>query len=64
MGKLNTCVRHVTKPGANLFSELGFEPDEARQYEEELKALISRTLALKEQCMDELISRTETHRST
>ena len=27
--KIDTEIRHVTKPGANLFLELGFTPDEA-----------------------------------
>ena len=29
--KIDTEIRHVTKPGANLFLELGFAPDEARR---------------------------------
>ena len=28
MSKVDTRVRHVTKPGANLFAELGFAPEE------------------------------------
>ena len=27
--KIDTDIRHVTKPGANLFLELGFMPEEA-----------------------------------
>ena len=29
--KIDTAIRHVTKPGANLFLELGFSPDEAKR---------------------------------
>jgi hypothetical protein len=29
--KIDTEIRHVTKPGANLFLELGFTPKEARR---------------------------------
>jgi len=30
--KIDTEIRHVTKPGANLFLELGFAPDAAKRY--------------------------------
>jgi len=30
--KIDTEIRHVTKPGANLFLELGFAPDEPNVY--------------------------------
>jgi len=29
--KIDTEVRHVTKPGADLFLKLGFAPDEAKR---------------------------------
>ena len=29
--KIDTEIRHVTKPGANLFLELGFSPEEAKR---------------------------------
>ena len=29
--KIDTEIRHVTKPGANLFLELGFTPTEAKR---------------------------------
>ena len=29
--KTDTAIRHVTKPGANLFRELGFSPAEAKR---------------------------------
>jgi predicted XRE-type DNA-binding protein len=50
----NTKVRHVTKPGANIFLELGFEPGEAARLHTESKQRISDTMALKEQLMEEL----------
>ncbi|KND60715.1 putative cytoplasmic protein (STMD1.83 protein) [Candidatus Burkholderia verschuerenii] len=61
MSKVDTQVRHVTKRGANLFAELGFAPDEARQYQKESEALIGQTLVLKEQLMEELASWIEAH---
>ncbi|CBW77246.1 Transcriptional regulator (plasmid) [Mycetohabitans rhizoxinica HKI 454] len=61
MNKVDTSIRHVTKPGANLFVELGFAPDEARRYQAKSQALISQTMALKEQLMGELASWIEVH---
>ncbi len=29
--KIDTEIRHLTKPGANLFLELGFSADEAQR---------------------------------
>ncbi|MEX3959241.1 hypothetical protein [Trinickia sp. EG282A] len=49
MSKVDTRVRRVTKPGANLFAELDFAPEEARLYQEQSRALMSQALALKEQ---------------
>ena len=51
---IGTDVKHVTKPGANLFLELGFESDEAARLHAESKQRISDTRALKEQLMEEL----------
>jgi predicted XRE-type DNA-binding protein len=56
MKKIDTQVRHVTKPDANLFAELGFSREDARRYEAESRKRIDRTLALKEQLMGELVS--------
>jgi predicted XRE-type DNA-binding protein len=55
---MNTDVKicHVTKPGANLFAELGFEPAEAAQFQAELRQQIDQTQALKRQLMEELVS--------
>lgn len=61
MSKIDTDIRHVTKAGANLFAELGFAPNEARQYQAESQALVSQTVALKEQLMGELASWIEAH---
>jgi predicted XRE-type DNA-binding protein len=50
----DTSVRHVTKPGANLFRELGFSPAEAKRLHARSKRQIDDTKALKEQLMLEL----------
>ncbi|WP_114971316.1 helix-turn-helix domain-containing protein [Rhodoferax ferrireducens] len=47
-------VRHVTKPGVNLFRELGFAPDEADRLQMESQQQINDTKVLKEQLMVEL----------
>ncbi len=52
--KINTKIRHVTKPGANLFLELGFAPDEARRLHAASRKQISDAQRLKEQLMEEL----------
>ena len=52
--KIDTEIRHVTKPGANLFLELGFTPDEARRLQSASRKHIDDTRLLKQQLMDEL----------
>ena len=51
---IDTEVRHITKPGANLFLELGFDAVEAAHLHAESQQRISDTKRLKEQLMDEL----------
>lgn len=51
---IDTETRHVTKAGANIFLELGFEPEEAEQFYAESQRQINNTTALKEQLMTEL----------
>lgn len=51
---IDTKGRHVTKPGANLFSDLGFGPDEAQRLQAASRQQINDTKALKEQLMLEL----------
>lgn len=51
---IDTEIRHVTKAGANIFLELGFEPEEAEQFHAQSQQQINNTLALKEQLMTEL----------
>lgn len=51
---VDTKVRHVTKPGANIFRELGFDAAEAKALKGELTQQINDSQALKEQLMDEL----------
>ena len=52
--KIDTEIRHVTKPGANLFLELGFAPAEARRLQAASRKQINDTRLLKQQLMEEL----------
>lgn len=54
--KIDTEIRHVTKPGANLFLELGFAPAEAKRLQAASRKQINDTQLLKQQLMDELSS--------
>ena len=54
--KIDTTVRRVTKPGANIFIELGFPPAEARRLHSLSRKQINETQRLKRQLMDELSS--------
>jgi predicted XRE-type DNA-binding protein len=51
---IDTEIRHITKPGTNLFLELGFDAAEAARFQAESQQRIRDTKALKEQLMDEL----------
>ncbi len=51
---IDTEIRHVTKPGANLFLELGFAPDEAKRLQAMSRKRIHDTQLLKQQMMNEL----------
>ena len=46
---IDTEIRHVTKPGANLFLQLGFAPDEAKRLQAASRKQINDTRALKRQ---------------
>ncbi len=50
---INTKIRHVSKPGSNIFLELGFAPDEASRLHAISRRQINDTKMLKEQLMDE-----------
>lgn len=52
--KVDTKIQHVTKPGANLFLELGFEAADAARFQAESLQRINDTKVLKEQLMEEL----------
>lgn len=54
MNKIDTRIRHVTKPGANLFAELGFPAAEAKRLQAQSRQRIDQARMLKEQLMDEL----------
>ena len=51
---IDTEIRHVTKPGANLFSDLGLSEEEALRLLAASKQEISDARLLKEQLMSEL----------
>lgn len=51
---IDTEVRHVTKPSANLFLELGFAPDKAKRLQAASRKQINDTQLLKQQLMEEL----------
>ena len=51
---VDTEIRHVTKPGVNLFLELGFSPDEARRLHAASRKHINDKRLLKRQLMEEL----------
>jgi predicted XRE-type DNA-binding protein len=53
---IDTEVRHITKPKANLFLNGGFNASEAVRFQNESHQNISDTKVLKEQLMDELSS--------
>ena len=59
--KIDTEIRHVTKPGANLFLELGFPPEEARRLYMASRQQINDSRQLKEQLMAELATWIEQH---
>ncbi len=58
---INTEIRHVTKPGANLFLELGFPAGEAKRLHAASQKQINDTRLLKEQLMAELANWIEQH---
>ncbi len=49
--KIDTEIRHTTRPGANLFIELGFAPEEAASLQAASRQQINDTRLLKEQLM-------------
>jgi predicted XRE-type DNA-binding protein len=61
MKTIDTKVRHVTKPGANLFLELGFPAEEAKRLHAASQKQINDTRLLKEQLMAELSAWIEQH---
>jgi predicted XRE-type DNA-binding protein len=52
--KVDTEIRHVTKPGANLFLELGFSPEDAKRLQAASRKQINQSRQLKQQLMEEL----------
>jgi len=58
---IDTAIRHVTRPGANLFLELGFSPAEAKRLQAASRKQINDTRLLKQQLMLELSNWIEEH---
>src|ERR1700758_2017290 len=58
---IDTRIRHVTRPGGNLFLELGFPAEEAERLHAASQKQINDTRLLKEQLMTELSSWIEQH---
>jgi predicted XRE-type DNA-binding protein len=52
--KIDTEIRRVTKPGVNLFRELGFAPEEAKRLQAASRTQINDAHLLKQQLMEEL----------
>lgn len=52
---IETKSMHLTPVGANVFAELGFEPDEAAALKAESQQIISEKLAIKDSFMTELV---------
>lgn len=59
--EVDTAIRHVTKPGANLFLELGFEAEETERLQAVSRAQIDATWVLKQQLMEALSGWIEKH---
>lgn len=59
---IDTEIRHVTKPGTNLFLELGFPEVEAKRLYQASQQQINDAKLLKEQLMDELVGWMEQHK--
>jgi predicted XRE-type DNA-binding protein len=52
--KIDTEIRHVTKPGANLFRELGLTAAEAKRLQAASREQVDDTRLLKQQLTEEL----------
>jgi hypothetical protein len=49
---IDTDIRHVTKPGSNLFLELGFSAEEGKRLQAASRKQINETPQLKDQVED------------
>jgi predicted XRE-type DNA-binding protein len=52
--KIDTDIRHVTKPGAHLFLELGFTREDAKRLQAASRQQVNDTRLLKQQLVEEL----------
>lgn len=53
MNTIDTQIRHITKPGANLFAELGFSTEEATRYQAEVRLKIKQAKQLETPLIEE-----------
>ncbi len=60
--KIDTTIRHVTKPDANIFPELGFAPAEAKRLQAAARKQINDTRLSKQRLLDELATWIAAHR--
>jgi predicted XRE-type DNA-binding protein len=60
--KIDTAIRHVTKPGVNLFIELGFSAKEAKKLQVASRKQIHETRILKQELMVELANWISDHK--
>jgi len=51
---IETQSTHITPAGGNIFTDLGFEPEEAAALQAETQRIISEKLAIKAYSMSEL----------
>lgn len=54
MNTIDTQIRHITKPDANLFAELGFSTEEAARYQAEVHLKIEHARKLKTPRIEEI----------
>ncbi|GJL42552.1 TPA: XRE family transcriptional regulator [Enterobacter chengduensis] len=54
--RVDTKIRHVTAAEANIFTELGFEENEAERLQDSAEKEVEQLLAIKRQLMQEISS--------
>lgn len=59
---IDVTIRRITKPGTNIFRELGFAPAEARRLKASARRQMNESLRLKRQLIDEISAWSARHR--